>query len=147
VFVFCVCLEGGRAHLLLAEPGRATPTTATTTTKALQQQQQQQQGEQMANNNDSKASMEQQQQQQQPGNQGLSCPLCQNRFADRAQVEQHAATVHNVNAEGLERLMLLVEQANWLNANHATTTATTTTAATTATTTAAATTATAAATR
>jgi AT-binding transcription factor 1 len=100
----------------------------------------------MANNNDSKASMEQQQ--QQPGNQGLSCPLCQNRFADRAQVEQHAATVHNVNAEGLERLMLLVEQANWLNANHATTTATTTTAATTAAaTTAAATTATAAATR
>ena len=47
---------------------------------------------------------------------GLSCPLCQNRFADRAQVEQHAATVHSVNAEGLERLMLLVEQANWLNA-------------------------------
>lgn len=47
---------------------------------------------------------------------GLTCPLCQNRFSDRGQVEQHAATVHNVNAEGLERLMLLVEQANWLNA-------------------------------
>ena len=34
---------------------------------------------------------------------------------DRAQLEQHAATVHSVNAEGLERLMLLVEQAGWLS--------------------------------
>lgn len=64
------------------------------------------------NNNDSSGSG----QSKEPSSAGVSCPLCQNRFADRAQVEQHAATAHSVNAEGLERLMLLVEQANWLNA-------------------------------
>ena len=35
--------------------------------------------------------------QQQPR---LNCPLCQNCFFDRAQVEQHVAMVHSVNTEG-----------------------------------------------
>ena len=46
----------------------------------------------------------------------MCCPLCQSRFGDRQELESHAVSVHNVNAEGLERLLLLVEQANWLSA-------------------------------
>nr|CAD7255972.1 unnamed protein product [Timema shepardi] len=44
------------------------------------------------------------------------CPLCQDGFRDRAQLEVHVMQIHSVNSEGLQRLLLLVDQSHWLNA-------------------------------
>ncbi|CAB3375879.1 Hypothetical predicted protein [Cloeon dipterum] len=44
------------------------------------------------------------------------CPLCQDVFKDRPLLEKHVMQIHSVNAEGLQRLLLLVDQSHWLNA-------------------------------
>ncbi|PSN40319.1 hypothetical protein C0J52_24542 [Blattella germanica] len=44
------------------------------------------------------------------------CPLCQDGFRDRSQLERHVMQIHSVNSEGLQRLLLLVDQSHWLNA-------------------------------
>ncbi|XP_059469540.1 zinc finger homeobox protein 4 isoform X2 [Neocloeon triangulifer] len=44
------------------------------------------------------------------------CPLCQDVFKDRPQLEKHVMQIHSVNAEGLQRLLMLVEGSHWLNA-------------------------------
>ncbi|KAJ8896986.1 hypothetical protein PR048_002332 [Dryococelus australis] len=44
------------------------------------------------------------------------CPLCQDGFRERCQLERHVMQIHSVNSEGLQRLLLLVDQSHWLNA-------------------------------
>ena len=43
------------------------------------------------------------------------CPLCQEGFKDRETLEQHAMQIHSINAEGLQRLMMLMQGSHWLN--------------------------------
>ncbi|KAI8426506.1 hypothetical protein MSG28_005320 [Choristoneura fumiferana] len=43
------------------------------------------------------------------------CPLCQDAFKERAALERHVMQIHSVNSEGLQRLLLLVDQSHWLN--------------------------------
>lgn len=43
------------------------------------------------------------------------CPLCQDAFKDRPALERHVMQIHSVNSEGLQRLLLLVDQSHWLN--------------------------------
>lgn len=43
------------------------------------------------------------------------CPLCQDGFRDRASLERHVMQIHSVNSEGLQRLLMLVDQSHWLN--------------------------------
>lgn len=43
------------------------------------------------------------------------CPLCQDAFKDRSALERHVMQIHSVNSEGLQRLLLLVDQSHWLN--------------------------------
>lgn len=43
------------------------------------------------------------------------CPLCQDGFKDRTQLEKHVMQIHSVNSEGLQRLLMLVDQSHWLN--------------------------------
>ncbi|KAK7867018.1 hypothetical protein R5R35_006879 [Gryllus longicercus] len=43
------------------------------------------------------------------------CPLCQDNFRDRVMLERHVMQIHSVNSEGLQRLLLLVDQSHWLN--------------------------------
>lgn len=43
------------------------------------------------------------------------CPLCQDAFKDRPSLERHVMQIHSVNSEGLQRLLLLVDQSHWLN--------------------------------
>ncbi|RZF31901.1 hypothetical protein LSTR_LSTR003783 [Laodelphax striatellus] len=43
------------------------------------------------------------------------CPLCQDGFKDKPQLERHVMQIHSVNSEGLQRLLLLVDQSHWLN--------------------------------
>lgn len=45
----------------------------------------------------------------------MACPLCQETCSDRHKLESHVMQVHSVNAEGLKRLLLLVNQSHWLN--------------------------------
>lgn len=45
----------------------------------------------------------------------LLCPLCQEAFRDRPQLERHVMQIHSVNSEGLQRLLMLVDQSHWLN--------------------------------
>lgn len=45
----------------------------------------------------------------------MSCPLCQDMCSDRSSLEAHVMKVHSVNSEGLQRLLLLVNQSHWLN--------------------------------
>lgn len=47
----------------------------------------------------------------------LQCPLCQDRFRERPALEKHVMQIHAVNADGLQRLLLLVDQSHWLNNN------------------------------
>ncbi|XP_063981250.1 zinc finger homeobox protein 4 isoform X2 [Diachasmimorpha longicaudata] len=47
--------------------------------------------------------------------QELLCPLCQDGFKERAALEKHVMQIHSVNADGLQRLLLLVDQSHWLN--------------------------------
>lgn len=60
------------------------------------------------------------QQQQQSGVNEASggcfqCPLCQDSFKDRPSLERHVMQIHSVNSEGLQRLLMLVDQSHWLN--------------------------------
>ncbi|XP_018328820.1 zinc finger homeobox protein 4 isoform X2 [Agrilus planipennis] len=43
------------------------------------------------------------------------CPLCQDQFKDRPVLERHVMQIHSVNSEGLQRLLMLVDQSHWLN--------------------------------
>lgn len=43
------------------------------------------------------------------------CPLCQDAFKERNSLERHVMQIHSVNSEGLQRLLLLVDQSHWLN--------------------------------
>lgn len=43
------------------------------------------------------------------------CPLCQDGFKERPALERHVMQIHSVNSEGLQRLLLLVDQSHWLN--------------------------------
>ncbi|CAH0547761.1 unnamed protein product [Brassicogethes aeneus] len=45
------------------------------------------------------------------------CPLCQDVFKDRTNLERHVMQIHSVNSEGLQRLLMLVDQSHWLNPN------------------------------
>ena len=38
-----------------------------------------------------------------------TCPLCQEALPEKSRIEAHLKAVHNVNAEGLHRLLQLVE--------------------------------------
>lgn len=56
----------------------------------------------------------------------LLCPLCQDGFKERSALEKHVMQIHSVNADGLQRLLLLVDQSHWLNNNPRNTPAATT---------------------
>jgi AT-binding transcription factor 1 len=43
------------------------------------------------------------------------CPLCQDSFTERKSLENHVMSAHHVNAEGLNRLLQLVDTSHWLN--------------------------------
>ncbi|KAL3275717.1 hypothetical protein HHI36_020465 [Cryptolaemus montrouzieri] len=43
------------------------------------------------------------------------CPLCQDAFKERSNLERHVMQIHSVNSEGLQRLLMLVDQSHWLN--------------------------------
>lgn len=43
------------------------------------------------------------------------CPLCQDAFGSKASLEKHVMQIHSVNSEGLQRLLMLVDQSHWLN--------------------------------
>ena len=45
----------------------------------------------------------------------LICPLCQEGFRNKDTLEQHAMQLHSINAEGLQRLMMLMQGSHWLN--------------------------------
>ena len=45
----------------------------------------------------------------------MICPLCQEGFHDKDTLEQHAMQLHSINAEGLQRLMMLMQGSHWLN--------------------------------
>lgn len=42
------------------------------------------------------------------------CPLCQEIFHERKTLEKHVMTIHSVNADGLNRLLQLVDNSHWL---------------------------------
>lgn len=52
---------------------------------------------------------------QQQEHQVIHCPLCQDLFKDRTSLERHVMQIHSVNSEGLQRLLMLVDQSHWLN--------------------------------
>lgn len=43
------------------------------------------------------------------------CPLCQDGFGSKSSLEKHVMQIHSVNSEGLQRLLMLVDQSHWLN--------------------------------
>ena len=45
----------------------------------------------------------------------MQCPLCQEGFRDKESLESHAMALHSINAEGLQRLMMLMQGSNWFN--------------------------------
>ena len=45
----------------------------------------------------------------------MICPLCQEGFKDKDTLEQHAMALHSINAEGLQRLLMLMQGSHWLN--------------------------------
>lgn len=47
--------------------------------------------------------------------QNYQCPLCQDSFKERSNLERHVMQIHSVNNEGLQRLLMLVDQSHWLN--------------------------------
>ncbi|XP_055352158.1 zinc finger homeobox protein 4-like isoform X2 [Paramacrobiotus metropolitanus] len=50
--------------------------------------------------------------------QTFTCPLCQEAYPERNRLETHLISKHNVHAEALERLMMLVETSGiWNNGN------------------------------
>ncbi|CAG9770658.1 unnamed protein product [Ceutorhynchus assimilis] len=52
----------------------------------------------------------------------IHCPLCQDLFKDRTSLERHVMQIHSVNSEGLQRLLMLVDQSHWLNQSSRTST-------------------------
>ena len=42
------------------------------------------------------------------------CPLCQENFRSQDTLNEHALSVHSVNAEGLARLQSLINGSHWL---------------------------------
>lgn len=52
-----------------------------------------------------------------PQQRDFLCPLCQDAFRDRALLERHVMQIHSVNSEGLQRLLMLVDQSHWLNSS------------------------------
>ncbi|XP_040567512.2 zinc finger homeobox protein 4-like [Lepeophtheirus salmonis] len=58
------------------------------------------------NNNNTKSS---------PTTSPSSCPLCSEKFTGQDSLEDHASTVHSVNAEGIARLQSLINGSHWLN--------------------------------
>ncbi|KAG5666578.1 hypothetical protein PVAND_014596 [Polypedilum vanderplanki] len=50
-----------------------------------------------------------------PEEYSVMCPLCQDTFTERKTLEQHVMTAHSVNAEGLNRLLQLVDTSHWIN--------------------------------
>ncbi|TGZ57401.1 Uncharacterized protein DBV15_05794, partial [Temnothorax longispinosus] len=60
----------------------------------------------------------------------LLCPLCQDSFKERPALEKHVMQIHSVNTDGLQRLLLLVDQSHWLNNNRNTSTPAVTTVTT-----------------
>lgn len=57
----------------------------------------------------------QQQHESQAAPQIFQCPLCQDSFKERNSLEKHVMQIHSVNSEGLQRLLMLVDQSHWLN--------------------------------
>lgn len=57
----------------------------------------------------------------------FQCPLCQDSFKERPSLERHVMQIHSVNSEGLQRLLMLVDQSHWLNQASRTPTPSTTT--------------------
>lgn len=45
----------------------------------------------------------------------MLCPLCQEGFKCKDTLEEHAMQLHSINAEGLQRLMMLMQGSHWLN--------------------------------
>jgi hypothetical protein len=39
-----------------------------------------------------------------------ACPLCQEPFSEKSKIQKHLTAVHNVNSEGLNKLLALVEE-------------------------------------
>lgn len=79
------------------------------------QQQLQHQHQLQHNLSPGESTHQQQQQQTSPSNRDFLCPLCQDSFSERVQLERHVMQIHSVNSEGLQRLLLLVDQSHWLN--------------------------------
>ncbi|XP_067652844.1 zinc finger homeobox protein 4-like isoform X2 [Haliotis asinina] len=46
--------------------------------------------------------------------QEILCPLCQDGFKVKAKLERHLMQSHNVTAEGLQRLLLIVDANDWI---------------------------------
>ncbi|KAL4234053.1 hypothetical protein ACF0H5_005707 [Mactra antiquata] len=40
----------------------------------------------------------------------ISCPLCQEQFSEKSSIKTHLTAVHNVNSEGLQNLLVLVDE-------------------------------------
>lgn len=55
-----------------------------------------------------------------PQNQLYQCPLCEDAFKERSGLERHVMQVHSVNNEGLQRLLMLVDQSHWLSSRTST---------------------------
>lgn len=56
--------------------------------------------------------------------QNYQCPLCQDSFKERSNLERHVMQIHSVNSEGLQRLLMLVDHSHWLNQGSRTPTST-----------------------
>ena len=81
----------------------------------LQQQQHQQHQHQHNLSPGESTHQQQHQQQSSPSSRDFLCPLCQDSFSERVQLERHVMQIHSVNSEGLQRLLSLVDQSHWLN--------------------------------
>ncbi|XP_062593026.1 zinc finger homeobox protein 4-like [Saccostrea cucullata] len=42
------------------------------------------------------------------------CPLCQEEFKDKSRLERHLMSTHSVKAEGLQRLLMMVDKGDWM---------------------------------
>lgn len=42
------------------------------------------------------------------------CPLCQEEFKDKSRLERHLMSTHSVKAEGLHRLLMMVDKGDWM---------------------------------
>lgn len=43
------------------------------------------------------------------------CPLCQEEFKDMTRLERHLMSTHSVKAEGLQRLLMMVDKGDWMS--------------------------------